>query len=211
MKKSTTATWLAEAIVTMLIIVTWVVWMYKIYTRSVQLETSVTNKIQAVQIAKEWIEAMINTRETNWILFASDYKNCWNTLNYNSLCMLNDTTTKDIAHNGKYKIYKDTDNRWKLHSPLWISQYSYMDSNYRANFKIWLDSNWFYTSTWTTTELKPLFTREIKIKYIDTDATGGANSNDEKMEITSLVMRMDKSSDQPHRIELKTILTNWKE
>jgi len=76
------ATSIVEVMVIMLILVTWIVWMYKVYSESENLSTSTKNKITAIQIAREWIEAMKNIRDTNWILFSTNTENCWNTLNY---------------------------------------------------------------------------------------------------------------------------------
>jgi hypothetical protein len=44
-------------------------------------------KIQAIQIAREGIEAMTNIRDTNWKMLSTDNKNCWNTLNYDTNCV----------------------------------------------------------------------------------------------------------------------------
>ena len=60
--------------------------MYKIYTESVRLSDLTAQRLQAIQIAREGIEAVENIRNTNWILYSADYKNCWNTLNYNEAC-----------------------------------------------------------------------------------------------------------------------------
>ncbi len=177
--------------------------MYKIYIESIRLSDSTVNKIQAIQIAREWIEAMTNIRDTNWILFSSDYKNCWNTLNYESTCIWDTSTTNDISWN--YIIYQNNNDRWYLS---WAINGSYSVATYRDAYRIYLDWNWFYTQSWGT-DLVPLFTREIKINYLDTD-WGAATSNDEKMEIISLVQWRDRSSTNIHKVELKTILSNWK-
>jgi hypothetical protein len=210
MKKSRRATGIAESIVVMMVILTWVTGMYKIYSASVRLETGTTNKIQAIQIAREWMEAMTSIRNTNWILFGADYKSCWNTLNYDSGCISNTAPVK-IAHEWKYTIYKDTNNRWKLHLPTGISSYEYSDNDYKAGFRIWIDSDGFYTATGTTTNLKPLFTREIEVSYIDTSTPiDGSDSNDEKMLVKSIVQWSDSSSESVRKVELETVLSNWK-
>ena len=53
MKKSKKANGIAEAMVVMMVILTGVTGMYKIYSASVRLEAGTTNKIKAIQIAKE--------------------------------------------------------------------------------------------------------------------------------------------------------------
>jgi hypothetical protein len=191
--KNKKATTLAEAIVVMLIIVTGVTWMYNIYTKSINISNSVNNKIQAIQIARQWIEAMINIRDTNWQIFSSDYNNCWNSLNYNSWCIW---TTDNKMWAWSYINYKDSFNRWNL----WAKTTWTFWTDYINNFRVLLDDKWIYTQSWTTTELKPIFTREIKISYPETH----------KMKVTSLVQWVDSSSSKPHKVEIDQILTNWK-
>ncbi|QFR39048.1 hypothetical protein A9Q91_02325 [Candidatus Gracilibacteria bacterium 28_42_T64] len=203
MKHSKKATSIVEAMVITLILVTGITGMYKIYIESIRLSDSTVNKIQAIQIAREGIEAMTNIRDTNWILFSSDYKNCWNTLNYESTCIGDTSTTNDIS--GNYIIYQNNNDRWYLSGAI---NGSYSVATYRDAYRIYLDGNGFYTQSGGT-DLVPLFTREIKINYLDTDG-GAATSNDEKMEIISLVQWRDRSSTNIHKVELKTILSNWK-
>jgi hypothetical protein len=80
---------------------------------------------------------------------------------------------------------------------------NFSDTNSRNIYKIWFDKDWFYTGSWIVKELKPIFTREIRVNY-DTD------SNDEKIHITSSVIWMDSNSTSPHEVSLNTTLTNWK-
>ena len=82
---------------------------------------------------------------------------------------------------------------------------------YRNWNRVWLDNQWFYTQSWSMTELIPLYTREIKISYLEDNINSAySGSNEQKMEVTSLVQWMDKSSDNVHKVELKTVLSNWK-
>lgn len=209
MKKNKKCTSIVEAMVAMVIITFWIIWIFWIYISSTRLEASTSNKIQAIAMAREWIEAVTNIRDTNWTFFSSDLENCWNTLNYNNACIWN-TAITDIENNWHYVVYQDTDNRWKLSEKNPIS-FDYSELTYRNDFKVWLDSNWFYTQSWAITELIPLFTREIIINYPeDTNWDSIFNSNDDKMQVTSLVQWLDNTSTEPHKVELKTILTNRK-
>lgn len=202
--------------VIMMIIVAGVVWMFKVFTQSQKLSNSTENKIQAIQIAREWIEAMKNIRDTNWILYWSDTANCWNVLNYNNACVgipAGDNTTTDISRsNETYKVYQDpTSNRWILEEKA-TPETLFSNTDYRNEMEVWYDANWFFTQSWTliVEELKPLFTREIQVRYIDTNSDSTVDSNDEKMEVTSLVQWVDSSSSEPHKVEFTTVLTNWK-
>ena len=207
--RSIKATSIAEAMVVMLIIVTWVTWMYKIYSESIKLSNSTANKIQAIQIAKQWIEAITNIRDTNWLLFSSDYKNCWNTLNYNAWCIWESSPVL-FEHNEKYKIFSDSNNRWVMEAPwLAINPEEYSNPDYRDFFRVWLN-NWIYSQSWSLTNLLPIFTREIKIEYIDTNWNSTPDNKDEKIKVTALVQWKDNASTNPHKVELNQVLTNWK-
>lgn len=216
------ATSIAEAMVVMLIVTVGVVWMFKVYINSQRLSNTTANKIQAIQIAREWIEAMKNIRETNWVLYWADSANCWNTSEYSSNCVWDTTNTHDIIstlwENFNYKIYRKPNNRWFLTpiSSISPSPWSKVFSNdsYRGEAEVFTDNNWFYTQTgtlWTSKfKLKPLFTREIQIKYLQADWVTLWNSNDPKMQVTSLVQWSDSSNEQkPHKVKLTTLLTNW--
>ena len=220
MRYNNRATSIVESLTVMLIVVTWVVWMYKIFIESSKLSNVTKNRIEAIQIAREWIEAMINIRNTNWILYATDYKNCWNTINYNSNCILEetDTTSTDLEETDttstdivpwSYIIYKgsydDSYDRWIISKK---STGLYSGSGYRDDFKVTKDNDGFYTQTWWA-PFRPLFTREIIINYEDTDNDLSINSDDEKMKIRSLVQW--SNANKIHKVELETALTNWKD
>jgi len=212
MKISKKATSIVEAMIVTLIVTLWVTWMYKIYFNSNALIDSTENKIKAINIAREWIEAMTNIRDTNWITLWSDYKNCWNTYNYNNACVWNIATITDIPNwSGWYIIYKNIKNNWQLKNyPTW----NYSNPIYRTNYIVWLSWSWFYTQTWITiltSNLKPVFTREIQISYIeDTNLDTIFTSNDEKMKVTSIVRWGDRSWNKEHEIKFESILSNWK-
>ncbi len=206
MKKSIKATSIIEAIVVLLIIVTWVTWMYTIFSKSTKLSNSTANKIQAIQIAKQWIEAFTNIRDTNWIRFSSDSTNCWNTLNYNSNCIWDITTTYDIQ-SWSYIIYRNSNNAWVLDSK---TTNTFWNWNYNTDFIVWIDDKWIYTQSWAVNDTSPKFTRELKISYLDEDWITSPDTNSPKIKIISLVQWIDSSSNQPHKVELEQILSNWK-
>ncbi len=215
MKINISGTSIVESMIVMLIIVTGITGMYSIFTQSQRLSETTWNRIEAIQIAREWIEAFTNIRNTNWILFAADYKNCWNTLNYNNACIW-DVASTDIADNGSYIIYQDSNNRWVLAPE---TTWNYSDSTYRDDFQVFQYNHnspytWLYTQSGSVNEIEsmnPVFTREIQIEYIeDTNWLWWITSDDEKMRITSRVEWLDSAKSTPHSIELETILTNWK-
>ena len=187
------ATSIAEAIVVMLVVVSWVTWMYNIYNKSIQLATWTEYKIKAIQIAKQWIESFTNIRDTNWLIYSSDYGNCWNSLNYNPWCIW--TSNNKIA-TWKYIIYKNSNNRWDLASK---TNSTFWNWNYNSDFRVWIDSNWIFTQSWWT-NIVPLYTREINV----------VNSSSTWITIKSLVQWVDNSSSQVRKVELEQVLTNRK-
>lgn len=200
MFKSKKATSIVEVLVIMLIVIIWIVWMYTIFAKWKDLSNTTSNRIQAIQIAREWLEAMINTRDTNYLIFSSNYKECWNTLNYNSNCISEDNSTTYDIPSWSYKIYQASDSKWYLS---WSTTWNYSDANYRDSFRVWIDSNWLYTqSGWTDT--KPIFTREIKVSY------PGWDSNSQEMNITSLVQWSDSSKQWVLKVELNSKIFNFK-
>lgn len=209
MKKTKKAVSIIEAMIVILIVTTWIVWTYNIFFESSKLIDSTANRLLAIEIAKEGIEAVTNIRDTNWIILWADYENCWNTFNYNVGCVWNTWIGTDIPA-WSYIIYSDINNKWQLISKLsWI----YWNPVYNSDYVIWLTWSWFYTQSWVTIgDLKPLFTREIKISYIETTIPPDAipDSNDEKMKIISLVQWRDSSWNNIHKVELESIISNWK-
>ena len=209
MKNSKKATSILEAMIITMIISMWVVWMYSIYINSNNLIDSLANRIQAIQMAREWIEAVTNIRDTNWQQLWADYYNCWNTYNYNSACVWDhEWTDTDIYNNSwGYIVYSDTNNKWVLDN--FSNTDVYGSWNYITNYLVWLDANGFYTQNSIVENIKPQFTREIKIDYINT-SWATINTNDEKIRVTSLVQWKDSASKNIHKVEFDTILTNRK-
>lgn len=204
MKKNKKATSIVEAMIVMVIIVSWVTWMYKIYSESIKLSNSTTNKIQAIQIAKQWIEAFTNIRDTNWLLFSSDYTNCWNTLNYDSDCIW--WWGNKIKNIESYIIYRNN-NKWVL-TNTWNTTDTFWSWTYIDDFRVWLNSEWIYTQTWIVSELKPIFTRELQISY--TGSTWPSSETDPKIIVKSLVQWVDNSWNWIHEVEFEQVLSNWK-
>lgn len=209
MNKNKKATSIIEAIIMILILLIWILWLFNLYTKSSNLSNYTKNKIEAIEMAREWIEAMENIRNTNWILLWADTKNCWNTLNYTIDCVGDNWTSHDIKE-WLYKIYTDANWKWKLSKASWLTSKNYSDSNYRNFFRVNLDSNWLYTQSWWT-NFMPIYTREINVSYNDdTNWDSNTNSNDEKMTIHSIVMWVDSHWKNAHKVDLESIITNWK-
>lgn len=179
------------------------VWVYNFYISSERLADTTNNRIKAIQISREWIEAMTNIRNTNWLLYGADYENCWNTLDYRIECIA-DSPGAVYIEPGSYIIYNDTDLRWKLNP---TATWSYNTPPYRQNYWVEIGADGFYNQsiTWYP---DPEFTREIIISYPeDTNGDTFSNSDDEKMLVRSFVQWWRADT---HKVELSIMLSNWK-
>lgn len=193
MIKNKKATSVIEAMIVMMIVTLWIVWMYKIYFSWQDLSVSTKYRIEAIEIAREWIEAVKNIRDTNWLLFWADYENCWNTLNYDAACVWN--TNWPQIKTESYVVYQNSETKWELFQKTTTA--TGFSSLYRDNFIINKDDNWFYTQTWWTA-FKPLFTREIKF----------TTSNSGELNYHSIVRWIDPASTKYHEINLWAVLKN---
>lgn len=197
----------------MTMVVAGLVGLFSIFSESQKLSHATKQRIEGIQIAREWIEAFENIRDTNWFLFSADLWNCWNTLNYNSSCFGDAWTTLDIQHNASYIITQDSDNRWILTEVTkTAANDEFSDVGYRNDFRVRKDNSGFYTQSWGV-DFLPIFTRELLVEYIE-DTTNPPdsiiNENDEKIRVTSIVQWNDGTTATGKRIELQTELSNWK-
>lgn len=201
MKFSKSGTTIIESIVVMMIVVIWVIWMYNIFINSQNIAVSTWNRVQAISMAREWIEAVMNIRDTNWLLFAANTGNCWNTLNYDGNCIIG-ASWATMIQSGSYIIYKnDINSRWFLSSQ---ATGNFSDINYRNRFRVNMGTDGLYTQSWWV-NFNPLFTREIKISYDDTILPL------QKMKVESIVRWTDNARNSGnYEVILDTVLTNWK-
>ncbi|MDP5039080.1 MAG: hypothetical protein NWP80_01380 [Candidatus Gracilibacteria bacterium] len=197
-KKGTT---IVEAIIVLLIVTTGVVGAFEIYKKSSNLTISTQNRLQAIDIASEGIEALTNIRDTNWLVFAANRDNCWNTLNYNNNCLTATNQTPNISA-GNYIINKNIDNRWIL-TRYNQTNFDYTNTTYRNYFIVKKDTNGFYIQG-SGDDFNPVFTREIKISYPSTPTHPR-----EKMIVESIVKWQDNTSKNHYEVKLETTLSNW--
>ncbi len=208
MKQSLKATSIIESIVVLLVVVSWIVGVYGLLNSSQKLARSSSDRIEAIQIARDGLEAFTNIRDTNAQLFAADLQNCWNVTNYEDSCIGSPTITHDIRHSATQWliISRNTNNQFELtrrNIGWW-----YSTNGYRNRFRVQKDSRWFYTQNWGT-DFLPNYTREMKVEYFNADNSVW-NSNSPKMRVTAIVQWNDPARETPRKIEMNTILTNWR-
>ncbi len=199
-----------EAMIVLLIITSGVTWVYLLMSSSQKLANSTGNRIEAIQIARDGLEAMTNIRDTNWILYGADPANCWNVMNYSGSCVWNTTATTDITHSTSQgiRISRDTNNRFFI----WIQNHGgnndYTDTWYLWLFEVFKDTRWFYTQN-TGSWFYPRYTREIQVRYLTPSWSTGTSNND-RMEVKAIVQWQDPGSSDIKKVEMDTLLTNWK-
>lgn len=198
---------LVEAMVLVLILSVWLIWIFSFFSKSRVFLDWVSTKIEAIEIAREAIEAFENIRNTNWIRFPWNTDFCWNVLNYDWSCVLDTKTSMSspkITSNSTYILYNDNW-IWKIEARQ-VDWLSYSSSEYRNRFFVWKnESTWKYCQipqSWDNECKKILFnyTRRIDVKNITKD----------KMEIKVTVEWKDQSSSAPRKVEIVNLLTNYK-
>lgn len=160
------------------------------------------NNIKAINIAREWVESVINIRDTNWLRFSSDRTNCWIVKDYDATCIW-DTTPPEIA-SGSYTV---VGLNWAWYLSWAVSGINPITNwnTYKQVFKVWIDSAWFFTQTWVSTiacswklqkNCLTIFTREVNVTV-----TPG------NMLIQSIARW---NQERPRSVIIQTNITNWK-
>lgn len=78
---------IAEAMAVIVILSFGLVGTLKLVDSGIKLATTTENRIQAINLAREGIEAVENIRNTNWLKFSSDVGNCFDVKDYNASCV----------------------------------------------------------------------------------------------------------------------------
>ena len=102
------------------------------------------NNIKAINLAREWIEGVINIRDTDWLRFSGDRVNCWRTKDYNWAC-INDPSFIWLINSGSYTLYTKN-GAWLLSGATQINPVSNW-SGYKSMYQVGLDSGGFFTQT----------------------------------------------------------------
>ncbi len=183
-------------------------WMFSVVTSGMYFAKDTEDTIKAINLAREWIEWVTNIRNTNWLRFSSDRMNCWDVAWYDSTCIWSPWfpntiyTWSSILYIENWLWYLS----WITASqtpPTPITWWSYYDTYMTIQ-----DSEGFFNQTWgimadtcnisLQKNCNSIFTREIII----TESPGL-----DQIRVKSIVRWNTK---RMQRVELETILTNWK-
>lgn len=188
---------LVEVMGMMVIVSLWLLTLWQITYNGQILADNTENRIRAINLAREWIEIITNIRDTNWVKFSSDRKNCWRTLSYDIACVWNGSHTANLS--GTYIVY--------LSGMAWYTQ----DVTPTVHTGMYLDEKGLpYQTGWTIPTLPrctvstltgctTLFTRQITVTPINDGSTG-----------MLVNVQVDWRDKQKHSIALDVTLTNWK-
>jgi len=94
-----------ELTIMMAIMSLWITSVLSVMMSTWDFAKDTEDSIQATNLAREWIEWIINWRNTNWLRFSSDKKNCWIVRDYNSSCIGGGNPTTTIS-SGSYFLYE---------------------------------------------------------------------------------------------------------
>lgn len=196
---------LIEALVVIVILSMWIVATYSFFSKSISFLDWLSSRIEAIEIAREWIEALENIRNTNLILFEIDRNKCWNVLNYETKCIAESAEKIPWDNEGSKKTYILTNNtwRWELKTPTLIWNFIYTNSDFRDKFAVWKDEKtWKYCQPVSSDciKMKWNFTRKIEVYEKDGD--------NDKMIVKSIVEWIDSSTSNSRKVELYNLLTN---
>jgi len=140
------------------------------------------NRVVAVNIAREGIEAVRNIRDTNWLKFATRRRQCWN---FNPASDPDTPCTgagDELILPGDYIIYKQDTDRWRLWDitdmddinndfptdPSKGDTFRHTDEN---KSYVWDGENWIDFATLFLVDIDPLTDSDLDHDYTnDTDA-----------------------------------------
>jgi len=104
---------IAETIIALSVLAIGITLSSVLMSNSLRNINSSKNRVVAVNIAREGIEAMRNIRDTNWLKFSAQRRGCWNHMPAPAPDPC-DGQTDGLIHAGTYIVYKDESFRWRL-------------------------------------------------------------------------------------------------
>lgn len=165
-------------------------------SKNVTTNQSNRNRVIAVNLAREGIEAVRFIRDTNWLIYSKNRRICWNYWPNPpafSTCNENGATGQNNHKlSGLYLVdYDSATFNWK------ITQDSTPAIN--TDNQLYLNSSGIYTTT-IGTNTPTIFMRQIEITYPD---GGNTKAEDNRMLVKSIVQFGQE------KVQLETILTDF--
>lgn len=208
---------LIEVMVVIVVVTAGIVWAFWVLSSGQKLAATTTDRVQAINFAREWVEAVKNIRDTNYFQYPANPTACWIVKNYNCNTVSNYQTwsyvlgRKDFTGSLSEKI---CDHCWYLsgtNSSIETKPIPILDWDvYRSTYALELDGGG-YAITGSTSGWKPMcrngtstwcltqFTREIALKRVESDT----------VEFSSYVHWRDANG-SIMTVELPMTLKNWR-
>lgn len=186
-----------ESLIAIMIIMTSLVGIMVLFSGNIKANQSTKNRIIAINLAREGIEAVRFIRDSNWLIYSNNRRVCWNFNPTTSHLVCNSETNgmNDSPLNGNYNAILDPNNfKWSLKSD---SDGIDLDDN-----QLYLKDG-FYQHDSTGSAVFTPFMRQIQISYLDAGTTQETNN---RIKVVSLVQW-----DNNQKIELEAILTDFLE
>ena len=183
--------------------------MFAVVTSGIYFAKDTEDTIKAINLAREWIEWVTSIRNTNWLRFSSDRRNCWKSFWYDPTCI--GSSLGDKIGSWSYTLH--TQNwLWYLSWALTIDPTSDW-AGYSTSYAVTQDSEGFFNQTWsillptcntiTQRNCRSIFTREILIQ----EPAATDPNLDSVLYVKSIVRWNTK---RLQKVELETTITNWK-
>jgi type II secretory pathway pseudopilin PulG len=158
--------------------------------RAAQTSINVENRIAAINLAREGMEAVRNIRDTNWLKYSGNKREKW--LCLDSVASPNECTPSSYLtiSNGYYLVnFSETANRYYLSEVAGADELDIPnDSADRESFRLYFDSsNRFTHDDDFGANPATAFYRQIEIVVISDDVCGTDGCIEEKMVVTSRV------------------------
>lgn len=223
---------LIEAMVVVFIVSFGLTSVYLVLGRGQTLATATSNRIQAINLAREGVEIVSNIRDTNWVKFTSDMASCWKVKDYNKTCVGLGDTTNNYGRLLWFGGGAPANFTPYLSGNLW-----YLRDLGAFSSGIYFDASGLPYQTGAVAEaagieMKPcgkadpyscrsMFNRTIRLGHSGSHVTQGAPAwcgtwthteifGTGCLDVTSTVTWYDQSEGGPRTVQLQTTLTNWK-
>ena len=207
--------------VVIVVVTAGIVWAFWVLSSGQKLAATTTDRVQAINFAREWVEAVKNIRDTNYFQYPANPTDCWRVKDYDCTTSNKYQTwsyvlaRKDFSTWSWPNITKICDHCWYLSGTTSLNPepkpISLADWNaYRSTYALELDGSGYTitgsTSPWklmcrnsTSTGCLTQFTREIALKRVE----------DDTVEFSSYVHWRDANG-SIMTVELPMTLKNWR-
>lgn len=212
------AQWLTliEVMVVIVVVTSGIVWAFWVLSSGQKLAATTTDRVQAINFAREWVEAVKNIRDTNYFQYPANPADCWRVKDY-------DCTTTNKYQTWSYVLARKDfatwgtlicDHCWYLSGTTTnVVESRPTDTTwiiYQGKYALELDGSGYTitgSTSWspticrnsTSTGCLTQFTREIALKRVE----------DDTVEFSSYVHWRDTNG-SIMTVELPMTLKNWR-